>query len=228
VLSYMICSTPRVGSQLLAQLLTITECAGAPAEFFEPAVMANELPSHGFPNFSAALRRMDDYVAVLRGRHTTPNGVFGLKAHTFQFERAAAHGFALARHLPRVRLVHLTRRDRVAQAVSFDRALQTRSWNNFMPAAERPVYDRRRLDDWIALIERWDARWREVFAAERAPLLSLTYEDLAADRAAVLDRVARFLDLDVSSARLAALPAWFQQQSDGLSRDWIERYRCGG
>ena len=76
--SYMVCSIPRSGSSLLCELLASTGVAGAPAEFFHPDKMA-------------ALQQrweadeLDDYLRELLARKTSPNGVFGTKAHWGQY-----------------------------------------------------------------------------------------------------------------------------------------------
>ena len=77
--SYLVCSIPRSGSSLLCELLGGTGLAGAPAEFFHPDKMAALQQRWG-------VEGLDDYLRELFARKTSPNGVFGTKAHWGQYK----------------------------------------------------------------------------------------------------------------------------------------------
>jgi trehalose 2-sulfotransferase len=69
-----------------------------------------------------------EYVASLVGRRTARSGVFGIKSHFSDFEKFLDLYPALLEVLSPVTYIYISRRDRVAQAVSMVRALQTKQW----------------------------------------------------------------------------------------------------
>src|SRR5947209_13992998 len=82
-ITYMICSTGRSGSTLLCSLLTNTGVMGVPHEYFN-------LSRHGQFLIKRLKDRadgeipMEEYFDALVKHRTTPNGVFGIKAHINQ------------------------------------------------------------------------------------------------------------------------------------------------
>ncbi|MGH2978892.1 MAG: Stf0 family sulfotransferase [Solirubrobacterales bacterium] len=215
--SYMVCSIPRSGSSLLCELLGSTGLAGAPAEFFHPDKMR-------------ALRRrwevetLDEYLRELLARKTSPNGVFGIKAHLGQYE--PLFGDSDPRTvLPDPRLVFITRRDRLRQAVSWVRALQTLRWaDHDSPRAERPaVFDHEHITRKLGRIEREEGLWEELFERHGLVPHRVVYEDLVEAQDATVRTVLEGLGIDVP-ADLHLPPPALDRQADELSDEWVERY----
>ena len=155
--SYLVCATQRSGSTLLCELLKGTEVAGVPDEFFEacaPPVCLVSLAStsrsrpgrhrrplgadrSGRPELPGEFAGWFSYVLQ---RGTTRNGVFGAKMmwnyfDDFRARIAALPGLedltfneALEEVFPRLRIIFVRRRDKVAQAVSLWKAIQTQQW----------------------------------------------------------------------------------------------------
>src|SRR4051812_30708315 len=119
-LSYVVCALPRSGSSLLCELLFETGLAGAPAEYFDAQQMGRFSERWNARDFGAYLR-------ALLERKTGPNGVFGFKAQFFQLAEAFPDG-ELDAAFPSLRYVYITRRDRLRQAISWARAVQTGWW----------------------------------------------------------------------------------------------------
>jgi len=235
--SYMICASPRTGSYLLSEGLAATGLAGRPTEFLSPSFQlywSERWSPSTYP----------DYLERVVAAGTTPNGVFGLKVHSSQLSHFLCQATGCARlplrdqaavvedWLPGVRYVWLRRRDRVRQAVSYARALQTHVWWHGEPAPAPygdPIPGTQRFD--FALIERcveslgWEnAGWASYFRANGIDPLELYYEDVAADRPAAVGQVLEYLDLPPDAA--ARLPASrFQRQADAVSESWTQRYR---
>ena len=251
--AYLVCATPRSGSTLLCEMLRATGVAGTPLEHFEvlrhsgqprqpreyfdgvedPTVLALLPPS-------APGNRRDEPAAAWRARilraGSTPNGVWGgklmwghvedLLSHVRELEGLAAADLATALRvlLGDVRLIFVTRRDKVAQAVSLWRAVQTQRWSAPADAPRQPhdaVYSFAAIDHLVAQLEAQDAAWRR-WLAERAlrQPLELTYEEVGTDPRAAVERVLRFADLPV--ARVADPP--LRPQRDERSREWAQRY----
>lgn len=215
-LSYLICTTPRSGSWLLAEGLSATGVAGRPEEYLRAdwlqLYQANGRldPAHrvvGLPPVPRA-RGFAGFLRAVLVAGTTGNGVFGAKVHWDQFA-AAADALAadtpglssdvdfLRWWLPGVRLVHLTRRDRVRQALSHYRARRSGEWVQPGPSAPAELGD---VDftEVDAIRERniaWDRSWDALFTRAAIDPIRLFYEDLALDYPATLSTLLHHLDL---------------------------------
>jgi LPS sulfotransferase NodH len=217
--SYMVCSIPRSGSSLLCELLGATGLAGAPAEFFHPDKMR-------------ALRRrwetqtVDDYLRELLARKTSPNGVFGTKAHWGQYN--PLFGEADPREvLPDPRLVFITRRDRLRQAVSWVRALQTLEWaTQDGPRVKREaVFDPEHIGRKLRRIDREEAFWEGLFERHGLTPHRVVYEEFVEAQEPTVREVLEMVGVD-APADLQLPPPVLDRQADELSDEWVERYRA--
>ena len=215
--SYLVCSLPRSGSSLLCELLGATGVAGAPAEFFHPDKMAALRERWGAAT-------LDEYVRELLARKTSPNGVFGAKAHWGQYQ--PAFGEADPRALfPDVRLVFITRRDRLRQAISWVRALQTRKWaDQDRPMVERPaVFDYEDITAKLMRIDREEDVWEGLFERYGIVPQRVVYEDFVEARDETVRAVLDGLGID-APADLLLPPPVLGRQADELSDEWAQRY----
>jgi trehalose 2-sulfotransferase len=131
--SYLILATPRSGSYLLCEALINTQVAGRPTEYFGTPQIRALLKQGGLANFAACLARI-----LQEG--STPNGVFGAKIiwefrEYFIDRLREIDGYEklpmpqlLSTVFPNLRYIWITRRDKVRQAISYWKALQTGSW----------------------------------------------------------------------------------------------------
>jgi len=217
-LTYLIASEPRTGSNLLCEMLRQSGVAGVPHEYFhaEAVALVRARAGHATP---AA------YLADLVVRRTTPNGVFGVKAH----------GFQLAAFVPQVRgalpplarVVRVTRRDVVAQAVSLAIARRTGIWSRQgaeAPADPALAYDFGAIAGALALVQAERARWAAFQARLRRAPLVLDYEAIAADPGAACALVLRFLDSAEPPAQVSHTPA-ATKLGGRRNADWVERFR---
>ena len=133
-LKYLILSLPRTGSTMLGSALESTGLAGVPVEYFNP----HHLKALTQPISLAVLQ---DYFRAVVSRRTTANGVFGMKLHLKQF---AALFMKDGQVLPAGqqfltsfdRTISITRRDKVAQAMSQLTAFRRQNWNSNRPEDE--------------------------------------------------------------------------------------------
>jgi LPS sulfotransferase NodH len=171
---------------------------------------------------------------------TTPNGVFGAKlmwGHVGDFQQLAGalpayRGLPLAELLPAVfqrpRYVWVTRRDKVRQAVSLWKAIQTEAWRgDSRAAAHDPRYHQEALDHLVKQLADHDTQWEAFFASAGIDPLVLSYEDdLSAGPEDAVRRVLRHLDLSVPPGWRS--PAHMSRQADDLSERWVAQYRESG
>ena len=150
--AYFICATPRSGSTLLCGLLTSSGVAGRPASYFNRQGLHDYAQDWGITRPRDG--RIDEtYVRAALAAGKPPNGVFGGRIMAESLPEligdlaAADPGSAgtdlerLSARFGRLKFVHLRRRDVVAQAVSWAKALQTHYWH----ADEAPARPTRRV-----------------------------------------------------------------------------------
>lgn len=243
--AYVICTSPRSGSTLLCKLLAATGVSGKPGSHFHEPSIARWLEYHHLAAEPGAalrdtLRRVFD-AAIARG--TGDTGIFGLRLqrHSFEFfvEQLGVHNPGLPNDRARFEaafgrtlFIHLTRPDKVAQAVSGLKAEQTGLWHlapdgteieRSAPPAE-PAYDgaglRRLYDEFTG----FDAAWPAWFAAEGISPLRITYDELSADPRTTLRRVLTALGLDPIAAD-PVVPG-VAKLADRMSEEWVSRFRA--
>ncbi|OZC51678.1 sulfotransferase [Rhodococcus sp. RS1C4] len=125
---------------------------------------------------------------------------------------------------PDVLLVHVARKDTVAQAVSMWRAVQTQVWRGRAdPEVDaRAEYNADGIAHLHAILEDQERQWARWFGEAGVEPLDIDYHELASDTTGQVARVLVALGLD---PELAPPPA-LQRQGNDRSNDWIERYRA--
>ncbi|MEZ5715175.1 MAG: Stf0 family sulfotransferase [Paracoccaceae bacterium] len=242
--AYVICTAPRSGSTLLCNLLAATGVAGNPDSHFHEPSLAGWLEAYGLtPRPGAGEREVLEAVFAAARAEGSRGGMFGLRMqrHSFDFfagrlavlfpDRAGDRARIEAAFGP-VRFIHLSRGDKVEQAVSFVRARQTGLWHaapdgseleRLSPPAE-PRYDARAIAVEVEALTAQDRAWQDWFAREAIAPMRLGYDALAADPGAALRRVLGFLGRDPAAAE-GVVPG-VAKLSDALSRDWVARFRA--
>ncbi|MDQ7247462.1 Stf0 family sulfotransferase [Dongia sedimenti] len=244
--SYFICTTPRSGSTLLCRLLEATGRTGNPDSFYHRAEFMREwAEAWGLPDAGAVSQSAFDIAylagAIKAGKAGTE--VFGLR---LQFEYLKLLSDTLGRIFPglpsdadrfqrafgEILYVHLTRADKVAQAVSLVKAQQSGLWHmnadgteyERLGAPRDPQYDFSVLHREVEALERDDRAWCAWFDRHEIRPLRIGYEAFAAQPSQTVIEICGALGLEPSEAghvspRLAKL-------SDAVSEQWILRYRA--
>jgi LPS sulfotransferase NodH len=193
----------------------------------------------------AASWSRDDYARHLDAsirEGTTPNGVFGAKLMWAYFDDflqlmrgiprlgGMGDGSLLNAAFPHLTYVFVSRSDKVRQAVSPWRALQTLVWrkaeehpDDEQPADRRAVYSFDAIDHLLEQLRRHEDAWRGFFFRIGQQPLSVLYEEVAGDLHGTVGRVLQALDLERPSSS-AALPESMSRQSDELSESWVQNY----
>jgi LPS sulfotransferase NodH len=221
--SFIVCALPRSGSSLLCELLAATELAGAPSEVFD----RNQMQEY---RRVWSAHTLDDYLTALTAKKTSPNGVFGIKAHYHQLvetfgdtELTRVSPADLGNVFPDLRLVYISRLDHVRQAVSFARATQTEQWTSAHDAATTPTYDREQIGSLLEWIEREELAWEVFFDESEAPLFRVVYEDFVEAIEETTTDVLRFLDVDLPPKFELPTPT-IGRQADEINDEWAARY----
>jgi LPS sulfotransferase NodH len=235
------------------QQLAATGEPRRPVDYLGPELLESELPaSFSAPegDFRVSLmfdpRRFGtfgDYATWVIGTGTTSNGVFGAKIMSVYLdglaaglrealgERAgAATHDLLAAAFPRLRYVRLVRSDKVRQAVSLWRAIQTWQWREDgapgAVAAERGGelrYSFAVLDHLRRGLEAEDGCWDAYFAGAGVQPLTIVYEDLFGHHDRAVRAVLHHLEIPFDESWSLPSPT-IRRQADTLSQEWAERY----
>lgn len=238
LLSYVICATHRSGSQLLCELLRNTRVAGWPFEYFLPRDEARDKSVVAAPESF----RMDVKFLprILAGRQTR-NGVFGIKVMASYLDEfvdwlrlsrpdlaGAAEADVIAGALPNVRYVHLTRADRVRQAVSLVRAERTGAYEardgDPAPAFDAS-FDFEAVDAAVRTLSEEDARWQRFFAGAGVSPHVVGYEDLVTDLAEGVLGVLEALGIEPPPSR-DFVSVQLRKQGDAVNGEWAAAYRA--
>jgi LPS sulfotransferase NodH len=250
--SYLVLASQRSGSTLLVESLRATGIAGEPAEFFQylPDTGLSPQPRQWFsgvedesilrllaplepgaPSTEPSVRWRDR----IRREGRSANGIWGGKLMWNQtpllVDRAAGlpdrSGVGLRCAIVDVLgeqplFVYVHRPDKVHQAVSFWRAVQTRVWRASATrgAQDTAQYHAGGIAHLLRILREQDESWRSWFAAESISPLEVSYRDLGADSTAAVGKVLLELGLDPA----AAPPPVLERQADVRSNTWVERF----
>ena len=222
---YVIAESPRSGSQLLADLLWRSGQMGAPGEYLNvqytvPAL----LESFGLGSIEEP-GGMEAYLRALARRRTSPNGVFGLKAHFAQL-RPHVERPALRRLLRRSRFVWLRRRDVLGQAISYLIALRSGRWRQLRGASgttQRFAFSTRAVDRALATIVGDERLWEVAFDASGVTPLVVWYEDLVKDPDPVCRAICAMMGVTPAQRfRLGDSP--LERQADPVKDEWRQAF----
>jgi trehalose 2-sulfotransferase len=217
--SYIVASSYRSGSQYLCWRLWQTGLLGAPSEVLNPTSELRVLMNR-FKASSPA-----DYIAKLIARRTSRNGVFGMKAHFHHFEAYQKEYPELLEVLAPTTYIYISRQDRIAQAVSMAKALQTDAWTSRMEEGPKPVmvYDREMIAHCLVDIEQQDVTWRRWFETHNVAPFQVTYDDLTANAAGVVRSIVEYLGVENDERDEVDVPP-AKKQADETNQEWIERF----
>ena len=208
--SYFICSNTRSGTSLLSEVLAHTGVAGHPEEYFGKDFEAGWFERLGASTYG-------DFVARVIERGSTPNGVFGAEMPTGH--GWFAHFVNRLRGLPEYRnrtlsvpklmsdifsdprYVWTTRRNKVRQAVSFWKAIQTGIWSwrsDEPPVLEKePEFSFEAIDHLVQAIVMREASWQEYFDDGGIVPFVVVYEDFVRGREKTALEILGYLDIPV-------------------------------
>jgi LPS sulfotransferase NodH len=216
-----------------------------PHEYFDRDRHANiverlafrEMP-HGVakPNPLWHPETYDQYLAWALREGTTANGVFGAKIMwgylgDFAELLRGIEGMGgrplpelLARAFPGLRYIQITRENKIRQAVSLWKAVQTQAWKagDEVERSVELVFSFRAINYLVRLLTAHDASWDAYFLGLGYEPLKLTYEELAESTDGVIRRVLEHLGIPVPENLVVGAPQ-LSVQADEISEGWVRR-----
>jgi hypothetical protein len=245
--SVVVASTQRSGSTLLCSALERTGLVGVPKEYLLPEFLASGHRVLGVPHPTARetvrrlLRRlrlerwwwgyweidpstMAPYIQALVARRSTANGLFCLKIHWQHFELAQRMGFCPSQLPQPITWIHIERQDRIAQAVSFEKAMRSGAFaanEERSHSVDRLSYDDGGILRTYELLRQSASGWERYFQSAGITPLPVEYEELAADYEGTITRVLEALGF----TNVPVPPPLLQRQANAVNKRWIEAFR---
>ena len=256
--SYVISATARNGSNLLCDALTHTNVLGKPGEFFlrwyrevqQPKRFKAEQQRQQKPGDAEHLRTVIDHAA-------TPNGVLGMKVMWNQldimvnklqpFSGFRKHPAAIFSTIfPNLHYIFLKREDKVRQAVSMTKAIQSGKWiavqpgihqeksggkriTHLKPVEKKPsekalCYDFHQIASFYHTFIKKDTAWENYFTQAEIKPCRVFYHQLEHSLDEVLFNIANYLNIPLAETSISQKPA-LKKQSDSINEEWAQRFK---
>jgi len=123
----------------------------------------------------------------------------------------------------------MVRSDHLAHVPSWEIADQTQDHTSLMSAQARPVYSASAIGLRLERIEHEELRWRAFFEEKAIEPLILWYDDLIAEPAAVVQKVAQFVGEDLApTSDMPQRPnplSGMAVQRNEINQSWQRRFR---
>lgn len=212
---YAVATFARTGSNYLCEELWRTGQLGAPYEYFNyHNLMLKMIKRLG-------VESMQDYAQRLFEIRTSPNGVFGVKL--FPEHIKFMHLAHLMWRFQNLKFIYLERKNVLAQAISYTKAVQTSQWSNYDIAQSEASYDYNSLLTCLGRIEQARKFWENYFRENKIQPYRLTYEQFISSPDYFIKDILRQFGFEHDPAATVDVPA-FKKQEHKNSSDWNERF----
>lgn len=225
------CATARSGSNLLTDGLHGTRLAGRPKQFFLPKFESEYATKLGLEGVGFA-----EYVKGVIERSATSNEVFGFKLMAWYLEdflgrlrgafsgrEGSPHGL-LSHVFPRLRYVRIVRKNKLRQAISKARAIQTGLWKVQAGNETRaePAFDADLIQQCLAEVLEDDRVWDGFFQGAGVEPMVVGYEELCSNYEATVRSTLSFVGVKIPHCTRIDIATI--KQSDALSDAWEKQF----
>ena len=218
---YFICGAPRVGSNLLCDLLQGSGVMGAPAEYFNSTEGMKQMAERLGLLHNDKLD-LSKYIETLKKLRTTPNGVFGAKVQYWMLP-PLIKGKLISKHFPDAKFIFLSRLDAIAQGVSLELAWQTGQWTSLKSQGEA-TYDEERIRKAVRFVLNEKVSWEAFFALNEIQPLRLTYERLVQETENVCREICAHVGVETDYP-FSIDKAHSKRQRNRVNEEWIRRIK---
>ena len=155
---------------------------------------------------------------------TSPNGVFAFKVFPSDFQQVRKSAPELLPLISPDKIVYLTRRNKLFQAISWVRAQQTHKWFADAKARGKPEYDTDLIMNCLNTISMQEAAWERYFSRQRSEPLRISYEDYERDRQRTINSILDLIGMETDAAEIPNIED-MKVQRDALTVEWAERFK---
>lgn len=238
--SYVICSMPRSGTHLLGEALQNTGRAGRPDEYFicdHQGQMENQ-----FGNIAELYgkKTLEEFRELVTELGSSPNGVFGITIMGGYFHTVLDNYRVLPQYqdmgdydlmnalLYTPQYIWLIRKDKVRQAVSIVKALQTNVWRKQTHSDDEvehtPIFDFDKIDFYYNRILSAEAEWELYFKKNNIVPFKIAYEDLVQNYEQTAVEILNFLNLPADNLTFASRQ--LKRQANRSNDEWVSQYHA--
>ncbi|MBE1282985.1 MAG: sulfotransferase [Rhodobacteraceae bacterium] len=243
--AFVICTSPRSGSTMLCKLLQETGVAGCPGSHFHRTSLQAWLDSYNLhaSSYGSEKQALTAIFAAAIAKGSGNTGTFGLRLqqHSLSFflqklavlypEPSGDQARLNAAFGPSL-FIHLTRENKLEQAISRLKAEQTGLWHRNADGSElerlsaprQPIYDAAAITAHVKDLTEADLNWNIWFTKQGIQPLRITYDELSDAPTRVLAGVLKALGQDPAIAQNITPPT--AKLSDEVSREWAHRFRA--
>jgi LPS sulfotransferase NodH len=218
---YVVIFTARSGSSWLTNILSETRQLGFPEEYINPNFVRNVATA-----VNATVP--EKFLAGLRRRRKTPNGVFGIEAREVDVKLFGADCFFKTFGNGTV-FFNLWRENMVAQAVSLFRAVETQHFHakEGEETAAPPGYNSEAVGKWLIHLAVQENANIDMLAQRRRPFVNLCYEQMVSNREQTLRLFAGVLGIELTPETLAGKSAQpLKKIGDEWNNEVEKRFRA--
>jgi trehalose 2-sulfotransferase len=231
--SIVFCSTPRSGSTFVCNTLASTGVIPKPDEWLHADRLLERRQAYRLLDSG-----VDDYTLVkeIVRREVNPNGYFSIKIMWPQLcallgigqkrdpdnDRRVLH--AIFELFPNPILIHITRSNRLRQAISWARAIKTGVWHHVAGLTE-PLpaqFDFVLIRSLIQIIKDEDQPWKGMLDEADCPTRSIAYEEFSRNPAGYTRQI--YSEFGVQLPELQEISGNTIVASDGLNSMWERQY----
>lgn len=208
---YIILTTGRSGSSWLCQLLTSTRCLGNPKEYLNPSNFNDEKMMFDYPWLTLKNRELLD--AIMKNTSTL-NGVVGIKSN---LQYLINSGILRTYQAP-IKYVYLTRKDKIGQAISLERAFKSQKWclyKNESVLDDNLGLDINRILSQMLYIKNEEDKILEFLKNKN--YLEIAYEDLLENELKTVGEIAKFIGVNKEFEKLESNVV---PQRDQKTEEW--------
>ncbi|MGB0748086.1 MAG: Stf0 family sulfotransferase [Magnetospiraceae bacterium] len=211
--------TNRCGSSFMAECLAATGAVHNAGEILNWQGTTDGIRRYGVATVAGFLARLDQDQAA-QGKTLL------IKSSIQQLLTLARAGYLGPEGVLRqLRLVHVERRDVLAQGISNAIAAQTQKWTSAQAGNQvEPRYDYAAIQDYLYGALHQNALFREFCAALGLPYLPVTYEDFAEDYLPTVREILHYARLSVGDPDPTQIR--LQRQTGPVNREFADRFRA--
>jgi len=185
-----------------------------------------------------------DYLMKVLEKSTTPNGVFGAKVmwgHLDYFldklwglpqYREFPAPDLLSKVFPNLHYIWIRRQEKLRQAVSLWKAIQTWTWKageppkgGFSYPAREPLFHYEAIGYLLQQLLAHEAAWQQYFNANGIKPFTVVYEEWTSAYEATALNILQYLHIPIPKNLVVAEPP-MQRQADALSEEWVRQYQA--
>lgn len=243
--AYVICTSPRSGSTLLCRLLAATGKTGDPDSHFHSPSVSDWMGYYAIPCDQYA-KEQERLAAIFKAAHNRGlgnTGIFGLRLQHQSFEyfmrklRVLSTGSSadsdidhIENYFGKTLFIHLTRKNKLEQAISLLKANQTGLWHKApdgtaiekLPAEKTLRYDHSAIARNLVELTDMEDSWVSWFADQGIKPLRISYDDLSADPEQILGQILVQLGVDIKHSLDIEVPV--AKLADSTNKLWAIRY----